>query len=183
MCYVAGYNSSLGSDLHPARLPTFDSQVLSRTDSFSLLFSPSFPTTLYPPPLAIFPQAPLQNGPALELELYHIGLQVPPHCVAFQDRGHGSHWLAAPTLPSNQEALLREQPGSYPSFVWPYSFQSDLACHSDYAFWLIFYEARLPGKSPGVLAVGPSPLNTANISETPMAGCFLPPALPSAPLC
>lgn len=64
MCYVAGYNSSLGSDLHPARLPTFDSQVLSRTDSFSLLFSPSFPTTLYPPPLAIFPQSPLQNGPA-----------------------------------------------------------------------------------------------------------------------
>lgn len=75
------------------------------------------------------------------------------------------------------------QPGSYPSFVWSYSFQSDLACHSDYAFWLIFYEVRLPGKSPGVLAVGPRPLNTANISETPMAGCFLLPALPSAPLC
>lgn len=74
---------------------------------------------------------------------------------------------------SNHEALPREQPGSYPSFVWSYSFQSDLACHSDYAFWLIFYEVRLPGKSPGVLAVGPRTLNTANISETPMAGCFL----------
>lgn len=28
-----------------------------------------------------------------------------------------------------------------PSSVWSCSFQSDLACHSDYAFWLIFYEA------------------------------------------
>lgn len=42
---------------------------------------------------------------------------------------------------SSQEALPRQQPGSYLSSVWSCSFQSDLACHSDYAFWLIFYEA------------------------------------------
>lgn len=54
VCYVAGCNSSLGSDHHPPGLPTSE-LPRSFADSFSF-FSPSFPSTLPSLPFALLPQ-------------------------------------------------------------------------------------------------------------------------------
>lgn len=144
---VARRYASRGSDLHPAQLPAFELPH-SLADPFCFLFSPF----LHPTPFT----APCYPSPA------------PNSRRALSRTAAVSHWLARPSIvwpfrteatgasdlqrppQSNQEALPRQRDSSQapptPTPVWSCSFQRDLACHSDYAFWLIFYEARLSGK-------------------------------------
>lgn len=135
---VTGCYSSLGSDLHPARLPVFELPH-SLADSFCFLFSPSLHLTSFTGPCSP-PPAPTPEEPCLRAGDLSHWLARPSTVWPFRTEAMGATDLQRPPQ-SNQEALPRQQPGSCPSPVWPCSLQSDLACHSDYASWLIFYEA------------------------------------------
>lgn len=133
---VADCYSSLGSDLHPARLPTFQA-LHSFADSVFFPLSPSFPTPLSSLSLAILPS---RITLSWNWSCFSLAYKTRHTVWPFRTEVMGATDLQHPPQ-SNQEAVPREQPSSYPSFIWSSTFQSDLACHSDYAFWLIFYEA------------------------------------------
>lgn len=116
------------------------SSHISLADSFGFLFSPFLHhtpfTVLCSPSLAPTPEKLCLGAGALShwLERASTGQRAFRTEATRPSDSQHTHSPPRRHCPDSSQAVT-------PSSVWSCSFQSDLACHSDYAFWLIFYEA------------------------------------------